>query len=1434
MKNILFLLSILLGQPMLCQAQRLGGFLGNLVAPLDKTEISSGFLWDKGLNGFAEPALFDGILRDSICLQPATFGFLYAQARNAFVGTGVNPLPHPDVYMNFVKRHTGTDTVPLVALVLRYHRIHKDAVDSNLLSLQNEQLFDVPGRTQSPYLQDTLFAFVPLKTEAWHTTVHFTLPTELIWQNMGWSDPLLQANFDDGQGWQTLTAGQTYTVEYDSGGVKAIQTRIQQGSTILEAQSIIIVAEQPVQERGEGPNYSETPEDTIAIPGGGGDLRVFYGSPCNKMVKPFIIVEGFELTDNPEIFRRRLEVLLTSEDVITNSSLKLGEWLYAQGYDIVWVNLFDIQGDIQDNAEVVKAAVQKINQIKAANGSSDPNMIMGVSAGGIITKYMLAKTNSVPFDHQCEKFFSYDAPLRGANIPLAVQCLLHHINYIASKNDQDVLGSNPDVAGAFIGLNSPFARQTLLYRFTYENGNEVLSSQEHEDFMAELDALGGIPIRHIALANGSTDNATRTNISEGSHLFNLNTLGTLLTFGWWPLFLPYYIKVELHADGYALSNNPSSLVYDGNFSVIVDGVKVKEYALYVENERDKAYDTAPGGSSTEALVGLDRLNGKTVGDIGIPYLPVIDRWVTMSNLSVTTYASHYCFIPTRSAISAGGGISLNGPFSCGQGSSSRCTMSTEDTPLPAEYKVSTAEKNQDHVFLDARIGDVLVDELDAAHLIPGGLFPSNLSTYYNAGLPVQSGIPTITISTGSGQLSINNTGRVGYSNGNEPVSPSNMFNAYTKCNAVINVENGAKLVVGADGGIKHGILTVTSGSIVHIKSGGILYVTSNTSHLIIKNGATLILDAGAIVRLESPGSSITIQGDLVVNGDITFGGLGYFHFAQGNRLVYGPGYNIFNLTGMGKDKRFVHLSADVLIEDGHRLNWQNGLLEAPSGTLLFTTGAGLDFNSMTLTGGDSGGLTVIEARETGAVNLLDCKVEKLVLPIIGMDGLGCNIGVCEFSQYYVGVTWENAFAVIVSNTSFDGGGASATTALQMKDIFVLFLNYDQFFGHLDPSITGIVTDGDLSLGIPAVNLDNLVACMVKGCTFSNNSIGIKSDNPTTATTANVYAYGATTFSQNEAGIYLVGDNTRGTVLADCVTFDQNRNGIRGRDIALMIDSWNSKTFAFDSDSPNQFIRADGAGPGSTENHVRICYELKGVGGSNMMRNNFWGITAAGAPQPDPTPLNFLFLLNAACNASVPPMPLLTPIATRNIFCPLDQTPASFSTPFPGSECMLSVGSGGAGNPIRVHEQFHLGTFLMKSDSVEAGIEALRPVAALWNTTISSFTGNCQQYIRVAKAFVDASDSNPPNLQRPGGERSKITASGNLLISPNPASNAVLLQLSPAMHQVRIWDGFGNLCHQATASDTYRFETASWQSGIYIVETVAADGSRRSGKLVIQR
>ena len=232
-----------------------------------------------------------------------------------------------------------------------------------------------------------------------------------------------------------------------------------------------------------------------------------------------------------------------------------------------------------------------------------------------------------------------------------------------------------------------------------------------------------------------------------------------------------------------------------------------------------------------------------------------------------------------------------------------------------------------------------------------------------------------------------------------------------------------------------------------------------------------------------------------------------------------------------------------------------------------------------------------------------------------------------------------------------------------------------------------------------------------------------------------------------------------------------------------------------------------------------------------MAHQRWG----GILTPDPAPAGEIALtaISSSCQVNIA-TPVFQPFNSKDPICILEQRPASFTVPFPGSECMLPVGNGsGTGNPILLHEQFHLGTFLMKADSVEAGIEVLRPVAALWQPNLTGYPDNCQQYIRVAKAFVDASDNMLPGLQRPGKERNQTASSKALVIMPNPASNSALMQLPSGEHQVKVWDAYGNLRLTATASDTYRLETSTWQSGIYFVETVAADGSRMSGKLVVQ-
>jgi len=1417
--------------------------LEHLVAPLDKTDVSSGFLWDKGLSGLAEPGIFDGIRRDSIYLQPMTFGLLYTQAQRSYVGTAGNPLPVPGVFMNLINRFTATDTIPLAALAWRYHRIHENALDNNLLTLQNEQLFDVPGRVQSPYWQDTLVAFTPLIADSWHKTVHFTLPTELIWQNLDWPSPLLQADFDDGNGWQILTPGHTYTVQYALGGAKTIKTRIQQGNISLESQSILFVAEGTVQGRGDGPNYPTEPEEVMSI--AGGDLRIFFGSPCNKLLKPFIVVEGFELVDNPSQFQDRLKSLLQSENVITGSNLKFGEWLYAQGYDIVWVNLTNVQGYIQDNAEVVKTAIQQVNNIKAANGSNEPNLIMGVSAGGVITKFMLLKAQQTGFDHQCEKFFSYDSPLRGANIPVSIQAFLHHVNYIASTQGTDLLSSVPQIAVAFNGLNSPFARQTLLYRFFYQPGTDdwVLSSQEHDNFMAELDAMGQLSIRHIALANGSAGTSIENNITPGSLMFEAHSFAyaagvylNLLP----PAIIPYNVGIYFDIKGYALSSNTGGVLYNGNLKVKIDDITVKQFPLYIETpENNKTYDSAPGGTSNIGLAQFQGLNGTPMPivpiPVGFPFLPNggITVFLPLSPLELTTYASHFCFIPTRSSLSIAESNPVTGTFSCGQSTSDRCSFSDTQTPVPAEYGLSsgTTEINQEHVFLDSRIGDIIVDEADAANLIPGGVLPSALSSYYNIGLPRQSGIPTITISSANGKLSINNTGKIAYATGNEPVSPFNSLKAYTKCEAVITVENGASLVVGADGAAKHGILTITEESTLHIKAGGALRVTSNESVLIIKPGATLILDPGALVILESPESNIRIEGSLVWNGDIHFSGLGFFDLTKTHTLELNA--DALRLTGSGKTNRFIRINGETTlsIPEQKGLELKTGAVEHLGYEILLGLGSWCNLNEVKMYGSAVIGLL---GNNVGDVIIEACTFDGLAFPIeiAGSDNAGFLFGPLsqikntDFHNYYQGAHFRERIGVLFENCQFEGAANSYPQCGIFSEFNFITLvkecaisNHDA--GALDASNNW--ADPLYTAAGTGIKVEGGWLLWMDGGEINNCEIGIANQvlDPTNGAPTNIYMNHFATIRGCHSGIVMNGDASTGLVVMDCARIlDIERCGIYGEDISLVIDpllllQMSGGTNTVD---PNVFTR--GGVPGPPNKYLDICYIDKTSPEPLPAKLNYWGGNWGGTAFVDANP-NWSISLKKTTPTGVP----CNGTFTADVSQALQEMPIGCSRqfgPLDPDECLTEVFSG---EETTVRQAFRTGIEQINNQDYESAFNLFGSIADLWQSDLSGFSNFCETFIDAAKSLSNTESRSQTISQ-------SVSAS---VLFPNPASGIVTVSLPTESCQLRIWNTVGRLVLKTLASGNCRLDVSTWPAGLYWIDVSTPGTAHREYlKLVVQR
>ena len=96
--------------------------------------------------------------------------------------------------------------------------------------------------------------------------------------------------------------------------------------------------------------------------------------------------------------------------------------------------------------------------------------------------------------HRVRTFLSYDAPQRGANIPLGLQ---YWVDFFS--------GQSADAAYFRDRLNTPAARQMLAYHFTTPPAATPGPDPLRAGLEADLAAVGGYPthLRRVAFSNGS-------------------------------------------------------------------------------------------------------------------------------------------------------------------------------------------------------------------------------------------------------------------------------------------------------------------------------------------------------------------------------------------------------------------------------------------------------------------------------------------------------------------------------------------------------------------------------------------------------------------------------------------------------------------------------------------------------------------------------------------------------------------------------------------------------------------------------------------------------------------------------------------------------------------------------------------------------------------
>jgi hypothetical protein len=348
------------------------------------------------------------------------------------------------------------------------------------------------------------------------------------------------------------------------------------------------------------------------------------------------------------------------------------ETLRGQGFDAVVLDFTNAVDYIQRNAFVV---TELLAQVQAEIPPSADMVVVGASMGGLVGRYALAYLESQATPARVRTFISFDAPQRGANIPLGVQ---YWVQFFADLS--------VDAASQRDLLNTPAARQMLVYHFTNPASAMPSADPLRAQLAADLAAVGGYPQqpRLVAIANGS-GNGTGQGFQPAAQIVRYEYSSFL---------------VDITGNVWAVPAAAGAMIFYG----IVDYLFGTDLEQTVTVSGTQPYDGAPGGWRG-TMADMDSI-AAPFGDI------------------VALHPDH-CFIPTTSA------LDLDTPNLFYDVAADPDPLA--HTPFDAIYFPTV---NQEHVHIDAATATWLLAEIPPtpSSLPPPGA-PAALVLYPNVPNP---------------------------------------------------------------------------------------------------------------------------------------------------------------------------------------------------------------------------------------------------------------------------------------------------------------------------------------------------------------------------------------------------------------------------------------------------------------------------------------------------------------------------------------------------------------------------------------------------------------------------------------------------------------------------------------------------------------------------
>ena len=229
-KFLLFTFIVLFSFSVRAQTDPVRTELNHIFQYVNKSVIPTGYLNEYGPDVVGKKWV-TGVLADSNFIYDIDiFNLLYNDIENSKINPAVpamKPLDSAQIYNELARYDTAT---MLSIFAANYDVMREDAVLLNLFTVSNNQLFDVSGRTQSPYITKYCFAAAPVLPESPFDNEIRIAYKPLFFGNTAKTISKVQVNFLDGSGYQNIFSGgaasEVSQFYYDSTGYKRFAVKV--------------------------------------------------------------------------------------------------------------------------------------------------------------------------------------------------------------------------------------------------------------------------------------------------------------------------------------------------------------------------------------------------------------------------------------------------------------------------------------------------------------------------------------------------------------------------------------------------------------------------------------------------------------------------------------------------------------------------------------------------------------------------------------------------------------------------------------------------------------------------------------------------------------------------------------------------------------------------------------------------------------------------------------------------------------------------------------------------------------------------------------------------------------------------------------------------------------------------------------------------------